>query len=138
MANHFGFEMANGAGDDLFDGGEAAGEALGVVVGGEIADEGGDVVILFGLGEDAFEECGFAAARAGDEADNEDAGIVELLAELAGDDVILFEDFLAHFDEAGSWGWGEVHSEISMAHRSSSRPLATSEVAVPQIVQDSC
>ena len=43
-ADHLGFQMTNGAGDDLANRGAALGQPDGVIFGGQIANQGGDFV----------------------------------------------------------------------------------------------
>ena len=77
-------------GVDLADGGSAGGEAAGVVVGFEVADEGGG----FCAGADEFakgalEKFSFTRTGAGDEIEDEDTGGFELAAKAAGELVVF-------------------------------------------------
>ena len=52
--DHLRFQMADGPGDDLLDAGAAAGQAAGVVVGGQVADQGGDAAAVRGAASSVF------------------------------------------------------------------------------------
>jgi hypothetical protein len=92
--------VADGAGDDLVDGRAGAAEPLRVAVGRQIAHQGGDAVARLEGGEGRLEEGGLARSGARDQADDEEAGVGEAPAQLAGEEVVLLQQALADLDDA--------------------------------------
>ena len=102
-ADHSGFEMTAAIGFNLADRRAALSEAFGVVIGFEIADEGGDAMAaMTQLGQRLFQQHGFASAGAGNEIEDENASGFEGLAHFAGEFVVLVENVLADFENARS------------------------------------
>ncbi len=134
VLHHRGFQMADRAGGDLPDGGLAPSQPASVIVGGQVADQGGHAVALAEQAEHFLQEHRLAGARTGDEADHVHPRLVETVAQGTGNHVVVLQDLLADLHQAS----GLAHVSISRATTSSSRPRTTSGVGVPQTGQQSC
>src|SRR5262249_50017494 len=84
-------------------------------------------------GQDLLEERGLAGPGAGHQADHEQAGLREALAQGARQQVVLLEDVFADFQKSGL----SAHASISSAATTSSRPCSTSAAGAPQAAQKS-
>ena len=111
--------MADGAGGDLADGGAGAGQAGGVIVGGQVADQRGHAVARAQLGHQAFEQRGLARAWARDQTHYPNAGGAEALAQAAGEQVVFLEDLAADFEDARGVSLQVIHGQFVHAAISS-------------------
>src|SRR2546423_513418 len=75
-------------------------QAAGVVVGRQVADQGGDAAAVLEKRQRLLQERGLAGAGAGDEADDVNAGVLEAHAQAVGDEVVLLQDAPADLDDA--------------------------------------
>ena len=119
--------MTNGSGDDLLHWRLAARQAKCVVFRGEVSDQRGYTILRPQERQSLFEEGGLTRARTGNKAHDKDTLRAEPVAQRPGDDVILLQNVLTHFQQAR---FGNS-SRTSRAVISSSFPWTTSEVGVP-------
>ena len=129
--HHGRLEVTQRAGRDLPDRRATPGQALRVVLGREIADDGRDPVALAKTRQRLLQQRRLPRARARDEAHDEHARVAESLAEGTRDLVILLQNIPSNFDEAGVG----IHADSSSATTSISRPRTTSAPGVPHAAQ---
>src|ERR1035441_2897715 len=102
-AHHFRFEMADGAGGDLHDGGAGLAQPLRVVVGREVAYDHAGLQLRPQLPHALADKGGLARAGGGKKVQHQQAARAEEAAVALGEAVVLFENCTAHFD--GSVGF---------------------------------
>src|SRR3954471_20183436 len=115
--------MADGSGGDLSNWRAAAGEARGVVLGGEVAHERCDTASFGEDREEAFEQRGLAGAGARYQAHDVHTRVDEAAPQRARQLVVVLQNVLANLHQPR--GHGDP-SSISSAVTSSSRPSASS------------
>jgi sialic acid synthase SpsE len=91
-----GQDLCDGAGVDLPDWGKAAGQPDGVVIGGQIADQGRHRIVGLQQRQGSFEEAGFSGTRARDQAHYEDTGLLKPAAQGTRRQIILLHCILSY------------------------------------------
>jgi hypothetical protein len=113
--------MAHGSGCDLLYRRAAAPESLGVVLGRQIADEGGDTMRALQDRQRPFEKRRLAGAGAGHQTHNSNIAFSKFVAKLVRNEIVLLEHTLSNFDNSRNTS----HGSISTATTSSSRPAVS-------------
>jgi hypothetical protein len=100
--------MAYGAGGNLNDGGAGSFEALGIVIGGEVADYDSSFEMLLQRFNGFLDKCRFAGAGGGKDVQDEQAVGGKETAVAFGQAIVLLENRLADFYHAALGGSGKV------------------------------
>src|ERR1035441_1816476 len=116
-AHHFRFEMADGAGGDLHDGGAGLAQPLRVVVGREVAYDHAGLQLRPQFPHALADKGGLARAGGGKKVQHQQAARAEEAAVALGEAVVLFENRTAHFDSSVSFALGLVGVVVGMSMR---------------------
>src|SRR5271165_5807250 len=123
-ADHLGVEVTGTAGGDLLHRKAELGQALGIVLGLQIAGKDGDASAFIHALEGPLQQGRLARAGCTDEVDAKESELPVTLAQLLSQNLVLVEDLLFDGDS--------VHSSTSMYAMSSSSPLVHSVQNSPQ------